>query len=173
MGLDQYLTAERYIPRHEYTKNDSTGYLDSFVNPEFDVLTKGLDFIDPNHYTAGMSMEYPVGQWRKANQIHNWFVQNVQGDEDDCGRYYVPQEKLQELRFACMKVLLVRDNSDDVIERTAEAVGLAPMRGFFFGGYEYDDWYFDQLQDTVSILDRVRLSKQLSDGYAIFYSSSW
>lgn len=173
MGLDQYLTAERYIPRREYTTNDSTGYLDSHYNDAFGVLTMGLDFIDPNEFSAGIVQSYPVGQWRKANQVHNWFVQNVQGDEDDCGRYYVPQEKLQELRDACMKVLLVRDNSDDVIERTAEMVGLAPMRGFFFGGYEYDEWYFEQLQETVSILDRVRLSKQLSDGYAIFYSSSW
>lgn len=173
MGLDQYLTAERYIPRQEYKKNDTTGYLDAIANPNFDVLTKGLDFIDPNHFTAGMSIEYPVGQWRKANQIHNWFVQNVQDGEDNCGRYWVSEEKLKELRFACMKVILVQDNSQDVIERTAEAVGLDPRSGFFFGGYEYDEWYFGQLQDTVSILDRIRLSKQLSDGYAIFYSSSW
>ena len=35
-----------------------------------------------------------VGYWRKANQIHNWFVQNVQGGEDDCGIYEVSQAKL-------------------------------------------------------------------------------
>lgn len=46
-----------------------------------------------------------VGYWRKANQIHNWFVQNVQGGEDDCGIYEVSQAKLIELRDTCQKVI--------------------------------------------------------------------
>ncbi len=36
-----------------------------------------------------------VGYWRKANQIHNWFVKNVQGGVDDCGYYGVTKEKLE------------------------------------------------------------------------------
>ena len=25
--------------------------------------------------------------WRKANAIHDWFVDNIQGGEDDCNAY--------------------------------------------------------------------------------------
>ena len=46
-----------------------------------------------------------VGYWRKANQIHNWFVHNVQGGEDDCGICEVSQSKLIELRDTCQKVI--------------------------------------------------------------------
>jgi hypothetical protein len=38
-----------------------------------------------------------VMYWRKANQIHKWFVDNVQDGVDDCKEYWVSEEKLQEL----------------------------------------------------------------------------
>ena len=37
-----------------------------------------------------------VGYWRKANQIHKWFVDNVQDGVDDCGEYKVTKEQLIE-----------------------------------------------------------------------------
>jgi cysteine desulfurase len=43
--------------------------------------------------------------WRKANQIHAWFVQNVQEGVDECERHWVPREKLVELRDLCLDVL--------------------------------------------------------------------
>src|SRR5438046_10755226 len=46
-----------------------------------------------------------AGYWRKANAIHNWFVENVQDGMDDCREYYVPREKLQELLSIVNKVL--------------------------------------------------------------------
>lgn len=44
-----------------------------------------------------------VGYWRKANHIHNWFVENVQDGEDDC-RYHgeVTKEDLEELLVSCL-----------------------------------------------------------------------
>ena len=46
-----------------------------------------------------------VGYWRKANQIHNWFVENVQDGEDDC-RYHreVTEDDLQDLLSMCEKI---------------------------------------------------------------------
>ena len=35
--------------------------------------------------------------WRKANQIHKWFVDNIQNGVDDCGEYYVSKENLEAL----------------------------------------------------------------------------
>ncbi len=35
--------------------------------------------------------------WRKANQIHGWFVEHVQYGEDDCGMYEVTVGDLKEL----------------------------------------------------------------------------
>ena len=39
-----------------------------------------------------------VGYWRKANQIHNWFVENIQNGIDDCDYHReVREEDLREL----------------------------------------------------------------------------
>ena len=36
--------------------------------------------------------------WRKANQIHGWFVKNVQNNNDDCGLYEVSIDQIKKLR---------------------------------------------------------------------------
>ena len=49
------------------------------------------------------SVEIEVGRWRKANQIHNWFVQNVQYGEDDCRKYEVDTKALKRQAYWHMK----------------------------------------------------------------------
>ena len=97
--------------------------------------------------------------WRKANAIHQWFVEHVQYGEDDCKIYPVSVEQLIELRDACKKVL--RDTS------LAEVL-LPTCEGFFFGGTEYDEYYFGQLEITVdgigAILKNIERYKQHSVG---------
>ena len=107
--------------------------------------------------------------WRKANQIHNWFVQNCQGGVDDCGRYAITVNDLMKLKELCEKILTMTENhkemrytSYDATEKeevdvrclTSEGVEFAmehlPSRsGFFFGSTEYDDWYVLELKNTV------------------------
>ena len=38
-----------------------------------------------------------MGYWRKANAVHNWFVDNVQDGNDGCKHYWVSKEDLQKL----------------------------------------------------------------------------
>jgi hypothetical protein len=100
-----------------------------------------------------------LGYWRKANAIHHWFVQNVQGGEDNCGYYEVPREKIAQLSLLCQHVL----------KDASLAPKLLPTaNGFFFGGTEYDDWYFNGIRKTV---DFCELALQQSE--PIWYSSSW
>ena len=47
-----------------------------------------------------------VGYWRKTNQIHNWFVENVQDGVDDCNYHNeVTKEILEKLLDVCERVL--------------------------------------------------------------------
>lgn len=104
-----------------------------------------------------------VGYWRKVNAIHKWFVDNVQGGVDDCGEYKVTAEQLIQLYNVCNEVL--NDHS------LAESL-LPTYPGFFFGTYEYDDWYYSELEDTIKIIDNILEYKTycLDD---LYYSSSW
>lgn len=101
-----------------------------------------------------------AGYWRKANAIHKWFVDNVQGGVDDCRDAYVSSEDLQKLLTLCRQV--EADNS------LAETL-LPSASGFFFGGTEYDEWYFKDISNTITILEEALADKNAD----YYYSSSW
>jgi hypothetical protein len=105
-------------------------------------------------------IDFPMGYWRKDNQIHNWFVKTIQRGEDDCRPYGLGISDLAALKYLCEKVLADNDL----------APSLLPTKdGFFFGTYQYDDVYFDALKETIKIIDRC-----FASGIEHFeYQSSW
>jgi len=162
MGLDQYLTAKKYIAKWNYGE----GYKDRWVTQEFqDALPMDAPDITQYSQFAGISIEYPVGYWRKANAIHNFFVQEVGEDVDDCREMWIDRDILVELRSRCSDVLKA-DNTEEM----AQEVGLETVSGFFFGDTEYGDWYKDDLRLTIDICDHVL---KLPEDYSIYYQASW
>ena len=101
-----------------------------------------------------------IGYWRKANQIHKWFVENIQDSKDDCRLYEFEKEKLEELLSIC----------ETIKENPEKAPELLPtQQGFFFGSYEYDDFYMMDIEETIVICKWA-----LSQNYDWFmYQSSW
>lgn len=107
-----------------------------------------------------IGIEVEIGYWRKSNHIHKWFVDNIQDGIDNCASYTVSKEQLIELKEVCQQVL---DNKE-----LAEEL-LPTQNGFFFGSTEYGEYYFEELKDTIEIID-----KALSLDYDYFvYHSSW
>lgn len=203
-----------------------------------------------------------VAYWRKANQIHNWFVQHCGGGEDNCQRIYVSREDLEELLKTCKKVLksceleeswsesfggfcwhdlkdkiqLIKQVDDHFekageklaqdlkvgdlfcrefskesgnrvsdVEIKEEVIKVGPEKGqintvvsisfdsiyrhktlkdpriakellptcegFFFGDTNYDEWYVEDLKDTIKVLEEI-LSEDDGD-YNYYYEASW
>lgn len=104
-----------------------------------------------------------VGYWRKANHIHKWFVDNLQGGVDNCETSEVTKEQLLKLKLICEIVL-----SDKKIAN----VLLPTQSGFFFGSTEYDEFYFEDLENTINILDLVIITTDF-ENETITYSASW
>lgn len=147
MGLDMYLTANMYVSEN----SDSE-------------LVKAVSTTVPELAIEGCSLSnvnVRIGYWRKANAIHQWFVDNVQGGDDDCRGYYVDREQLSELKALCNLVLAHP-------ELAAET--LPPSDGCFFGSQAIDDFYFDDLRKTVEVIERA---EQFSDSWYLQYHSSW
>jgi len=145
MGLDMYLTARQ-----------ST--YDGFRNQElYNKLVQEAPFA-----LQTATLEVQVGYWRKANQIHSWFVKHVQGGVDDCEEYRVTREQLQLLLDNCKLVLMHKE----------EAKTLLPTQeGFFFGSYEYDEYYWHDIQDTIDQLEKVLT--EYPETWDFKYQSSW
>jgi hypothetical protein len=83
MGLDMYLHAKKYVEKVNWQalqNNDELSY-DSpeAVFPLWNniVETAGMKDVAVDIY--GVHVEVTCAYWRKANQIHAWFVKNVQG----------------------------------------------------------------------------------------------
>lgn len=149
MGLDMYLNAKRYL----WSWNDES---------EDKTIAKGIQTVAniPDDFEV-QEIKIKAGYWRKANQIHKWFVENVQSGTDDCGYYDVSRQDLIDLKELCNKVIANRDLA---------ATTLPTESGFFFGATEYDDWYYNDLNETVEMLDKaLNLGKE----WDFEYHSSW
>ena len=142
-------------------------FVSSFSNAEqYQELLKSAGFRNgdlPHSNFATINIE--AMYWRKVNAVHDWFVREVQGGEDDCGTYRVSREQLQELVSLCNKVLLAAD------EETAQEL-LPTASGFFFGGTDYEEYYYEGLSWTVEGLTKI-LQNPAFDSMEFYYSSSW
>lgn len=112
-------------------------------------------------YNIGqIKMLVEIGYWRKANQIHKWFVDNIQNGIDNCAQYYLDKEQLLELKELCKQVLEQPEKAHEILPTES---------GFFFGSQEYDEWYYDDIKETIKIINWI-----MDKDYDYFaYSSSW
>ena len=151
MGLDMYLKAKKDYYRSEYNKDQTENDMVEKI-----ALLTGLPVPD-----GSLSVEVTAVYWRKANQVHDWFVRNVQDGKDDCGEYYVSRDRLRELLAACNEALVNRNRADEILPTAS---------GFFFGSTEYDEWYWKDIERTAREIKRVLA---LPEDVYFNYHSSW
>ena len=165
MGLDMYLAAKKHIAKIDYKKIDLDNGIDynspEVINEQFNTLVKNAGLDNVAHDIYGVEVAVTCAYWRKCNQIHGWFVDNVQRGEDNCGEYYVSHEKLKSLLDLVNEALSKRDPNL-----------LKPREGFFFGHYEIDEYYWNDLKYTKAQLERVLSLPNLSE-LSFYYTSSW
>jgi hypothetical protein len=152
MGLDSYLYKKNYVRQGEWVKPEYRTEVEVKTGGEVDKTIK------PERIRYIVE---EVAYWRKANQIHNWFVKNVQDGIDNCQNSYVSRDNLQELLDVCNQV--IADNS------LAETL-LPTGSGFFFGSTEYDEWYFKDISNTIVYLTEI-LEDESADEFE--YYASW
>lgn len=138
MGLDMYLYGVKYYSKYEKDSNGNYIRDKTNINQTEEIY------------------------WRKANQIHNWFINNCQMGEDNCLPHEVSLEQLKELKETCEKVINNPNKAKDL---------LPTVEGFFFGETEYNDEYFNDLKYTINKINELLNSNYEYDWYE--YCSSW
>ena len=155
MGLDMYLKAQWYLSQFDETEKKIAESVNEIV---------GLDKMPGRKNVIESEAIY----WRKANAIHKWFVDNVQDGVDDCGNYGVATGQLKELAETCRKVLNDKSLASEL---------LPSQSGFFFGGTDYDELYFNDLEYTAIQIEKLlSIEKPEGRGYypwSYVYHSSW
>ena len=196
MGLDMYL--------RKYPKVFRDGKKINIAELDPDELAENnkelYEFLKPYEKDAGSdyfkytSYGVEVGYWRKANAIHNWFVEKVQNGVDECQVSLVVREQLKALLVVCREVRksceLVSGmvcnghrysqngietiyGDGKIVENSTVADRLLPTQsGFFFGGTDYDQYYVDKLDETIRIVQKV-LDETDFEKDEIYYHASW
>lgn len=181
MGLDMYLTKKIFIGAEFEHRNVKSSVAISIGEKPVVIRPERISYVEESSI-----------YWRKCNQIHNWFVQNVQAGEDDCKSYLVSREQLTELMNLCKTVIESLKASPkgvksvvvghkgkealteemEVFEETSLAEELLPATsGFFFGSTDYDKYYLQDLEYTAAQLEAELAASSESDEF--YYQSSW
>lgn len=165
MGLDMYLSKRTYVKQWEHTPAEE----------QFEVTVKRggqpYEGIQSNRISY---VTESIMYWRKANQIHGFFVNNCQEIEQDV-KYDVTTADLMTLRDLCVQVLEVLNKSEKKVVQVRSGWSggeevysdvetydcedeisdlLPPSQGFFFGSYEIDDYYKQDVQETLDFLEK-------------------
>ena len=166
MGLDMYLNVRKYVSQHDRKSETESSEFKTLI------YMSGLEGLTKYSQFGGVEISYPVGYWRKANAIHGWFINNCAEGEDNCEPVGVSRSDLQLLLTACKEVMAETD--PDEKKDKADDVGLTPTEGFFFGGYQMDEYYDADLNGTIEMLEHLLgLIPEDSLGFDFVYQASW
>ena len=166
MGLDMYLNVSERIESHDYSRgyNETT----RTENPKYNTIVETVGMKVRDNIAASVAVEYTAIYWRKANQIHGWFVNELADGVDECQRIRVTRDNLVDLHNICSQLIDTRST-----ELANEL--LPPTPGFFFGAYEIDDYYWRDIEETheqlTELLDEITEDNRWN--YSIEYQASW
>lgn len=150
MGLDMTLNGKMYVSK----------YSDKELHTKLNTLTKKMGFDFPAN-----EIIFEAAYWRKANHIHKWFVDHVQEGIDDCGEYHVSRDTLEELVVTCEDVLADHSRAEELLPTES---------GFFFGSTDYDEYYYQDIQNTINMIKPLIGSKnERMQELSFYYRASW
>lgn len=162
MGLGMYAVRKLYTKQWEHESPDER------YSVQIERGGKPVAGIQSDRISA---VEEEVMRWNKANHIHGWFVDNVQGGIDDCKQYLVEDDDLRKLVAVCKKIERTAMNGS--IDK-ALARKLLPTRYQFSHGFvQYDDRYLSTVIATGEWAARMLAQSDAGVPGEIYYSSSW
>lgn len=141
------------------------------------------------------SLKVEIKYWRKFNALHGWFIDNcADGDNDRMGMF-VSHEQIRELckllRHLKHELILVDGEvrngytfnekgeqvwikeQGKVIKNSELAKEFLPTKaGFFFGSYDYDEYYYKNVCESADFFDELVHSDDFED-WTYSYEASW
>lgn len=102
-----------------------------------------------------------VGYWRNATQIHNWFVETLHnGIDEPSFTVEVTKNDVEILYIDCL---------EELIRRCPDPDDLIPPRPKCFSGFDYNDLYYSQISETVSLLEDLLQNFNFESRYLMYH----
>ena len=160
MGLDMYMSKKTYVKQWSHNKPEDQFNVD---------VKKGGEPFSPIKKERVSYVVEEVAYWRKFNALHNWFVNKCADGVDECQPIYVSEERMKELLETLHKVKEVYDSNPPDKEEQLDDL-FPTSSGFFFGGTEYDEYYIQEVNETIELIENL-LEEEGGDDYE--YQASW
>jgi hypothetical protein len=160
MGLDMYMSKKTYVKQWSHNKPEDQFNVD---------VKKGGEPFSPIKKERVSYVVEEVAYWRKFNALHNWFVNKCADGVDECQPIYVSEEMMKELLETLHKVKEVYDSNPPDKEEQLDDI-FPTSSGFFFGGTEYDEYYIQEVNETIELIENL-LEEEGGDDYE--YQASW
>jgi hypothetical protein len=160
MGLDMYLYKRTYVQNWEHNPPEQ--------QHQIEVKKNGVVRTDikPNRICY---ITEQVAYWRKFNALHGWFVNECAAGVDECQNINVDEDKMKELLETLKEVSSNFDKAEEL---------LPPVQGFFFGGDEIDEYYKEDVNSTIKIIEELLEEHEQSKEHGLYsgdfeYRASW
>jgi len=159
MGLDMYFYKKNYVKNWDH-------YPDKVFDYNIKLNKKPIKHIDKKKITYVVET---FATWRKFNALHDWFVDVCGDGEDDCKEIMVSQEEIVTILGILKEVKKHPEKAKDLLPTAS---------GFFFDGTDYDEYYFENVDNSIKIFEnalKILEADKKSKEYIVefTYQASW
>lgn len=104
--------------------------------------------------------------WRKFNALHGYIVREFADGEDNCQLIEIGnKDGVKKILDALTTTL------KQVTDGKKEGLAMPPTGGFFFGSTDVDDWFKNNLEDSIPVFEN--LYNTLGENEVVYYQASW
>ena len=157
-----YARKTTYKSFSKWDEPDSVGE----ANYPEDLKTFSDYIYDRNFKSAETEIRYQIGYFRKFNALHSYIVKTFANGIDNCQDIILYKEDVEQIKKVLDEVL----NAHQQVEKAKEL--LPTQSGFFFGGTDYDEYYFEDVKVAADLMQSF-LDNFDFDKYQLIYEASW
>ena len=157
-----YARKTTYKSFSKWDEPDSAGE----ANYPEDLKTFSDYIYDRNFKSVQTETTYQIGYFRKFNALHSYIVKTFADGIDNCQDIILYKEDVEQIKKVLDEVL----NAHQQVEKAKEL--LPTQSGFFFGGTDYDEYYFEDVKVAADLMQSF-LDNFDFDKYQLVYRASW
>jgi hypothetical protein len=157
MGLDMNLYKETYVKNWSFTPKEDEHHVN---------VTRGgyATKIRPERVAY---VKEEIAYWRKFNALHGYIIENFANQVDNCQDVHLTKDDLITILNTLIEIR-------DANYACADEV-MPPVAGFFFGSNEVDEFYIQDVERTIDILQNEidDLDEESDVWVRYIYLASW
>jgi hypothetical protein len=174
MGLDHWVIKNYSINQYSFNQYEAdfvlTGQINVYNSDTIEKRTKNVYFALSKDAICNISTQ--VITWRKCNWFHAYFVNKFADGIDDCKPILITQDNIRDFISDLQTIKTAFET--EPLEKAKQIADelMPPEAGFFFGGTEIDEWYFQSIGEANHVFSKS-IEENTDIPFCYEYQASW